>query len=285
MPEGDTIFRAARTLNLALAAQKVSSFETVLPHLSRVDVDSGIVGRTVERVDAVGKWMRIYFSGNLILLTHMLMSGSWHIYRPGETWKRSRWDMRILIATEKILAVAFKVPIAEFHTAESLHRREGFNRLGPSVLAGQFSEAEVIARLRARGDLEIGVALLTQSVLAGIGNVFKSEVCFSCGVNPFRLTSSLSNSELQCLVANARKFMLANVTDTSGDRIVTYTGMRRTTGRSDPGERLWVYRRRAEACRRCGGPIESRKQGLDARTTFWCPQCQPMNLQARSADL
>ncbi|HEY2013954.1 MAG TPA: DNA-formamidopyrimidine glycosylase family protein, partial [Bryobacteraceae bacterium] len=97
MPEGDTIFRAARTLNRALAGQVVTKFETQLPQLSRVDYDTPVAGRTVERVEAAGKWMRMYFSGDLILLTHMLMSGSWHIYRPGEKWKSPRRDMRIVL--------------------------------------------------------------------------------------------------------------------------------------------------------------------------------------------
>ena len=275
MPEGDTIYRAARTLNLALGGQTVTSFESVLPHLSRVDVDHGIVGRKVEKVEAQGKWMLIYFSGGFILLSHMLMSGSWHIYRPGETWKRSRYHMRVVIGTDKILAVAFNVPIAEFHSAESLSRREGFKSVGPSMLAQQFDEAEVVARLRSRPDLEIGVGLLTQSLLSGIGNVFKSEVCFACGINPFRPVSTLSDQDLECLVSQARKLMQANVTEASGDRIVTYIPMRRTTGRANPSERLWVYKRNGEPCRRCGSVISSRKQGFDARTSFWCPQCQP----------
>src|SRR5690349_11798988 len=94
MPEGDTIFRAARTLNRALGDKVVTQFETQLPHLARVDYDTPLKGRIVQSVDAVGKWMRMYFSGDLILLTHMLMSGSWHIYRPGEAWQRSRSQMR-----------------------------------------------------------------------------------------------------------------------------------------------------------------------------------------------
>ncbi|MDP9146602.1 MAG: Fpg/Nei family DNA glycosylase [Acidobacteriota bacterium] len=283
MPEGDTIFRAARTLNLALAGQPVTAFESVLPHLSRVDVDSGIVGRTVEKVQALGKWMLIYFSGDLILLSHMLMSGSWHIYRPGEQWKRKRSQMRVVISTPKILAVAFNVPVAEFHTSASLVRRPGFNSLGPSVLAPQFNEVEAITRLRSRPELEIGVALLSQFLLSGIGNVFKSEICFMCGINPFRLVNSLTEDQLQCLVSQARKFMLANVTESSGDAIVTYVAMRRTTNRSNPSERLWVYRRTGEPCRRCGGAITSRKQGFDARTSFWCPQCQPAALNRATA--
>jgi endonuclease VIII len=275
VPEGDTIFRAARTLHRALAGQVVTHFESVLPQLERTDYDTPIRGRKVESVSASGKWLLMRFSGDLILLTHMLMSGSWHIYRPGEKWQRPRHDMRVVVATETILAVGFKIPVAEFHTDESLSRREGFNRLGPSVLANDFDERQAAERLRARPELELGVALLSQSVLAGLGNVFKSEVCFVCGVHPFRLVSTLREQEICNLVSTSRKLMLANVTSTSGDQIVTYTGFRRTTGRSDESARLWVYCRTGEPCRRCGTAIESRKQGVDARTTFWCPQCQP----------
>ena len=276
MPEGDTIFRAAHTLNRAFAGQVVTKFDSVLPRLTRVDFDSGVVGRTIEQVEAGGKWMLIHFSGDLILLSHMLMSGSWHIYRPGEAWQRRAIDMRILFETAAFVAVGFNVPVAEFHTALSLARRPGFNRLGPSLLAAEFDEAAAAARLRARPEMEIGVALLTQSLLAGIGNVYKSEVCFASRVNPFRLVASLSEGEVRALVSTARKFLQANVRETSGDQIVTYQGMRQTTGRSDPSERLWVYHRRGEPCRRCGTAIESRKQGIEARTTFWCSGCQPM---------
>jgi endonuclease VIII len=212
----------------------------------------------------------------LILLTHMLMSGSWHIYRPGEQWKRSRHDMRIVIETEKLHAIAFSVPVAEFHTAESLARREGFKDLGTDLLAAEVNETEIIRSLRSRPDLEVGVALMTQHLVSGIGNVYKSETCFACRVNPFRRVESLTDAELAALVSTARKFMRANISDTSSDKIVTYTGMRRTTGRANPTDRLWVYRRTGEACRKCGTRIESRKQGLDARSTFWCPTCQPI---------
>jgi endonuclease-8 len=278
MPEGDTIFRAARTLERALAGQIVTGFESVLPRLSRVAFDSGITGRIVEKVAAQGKWMRMHFSGDLVLLTHMLMSGSWHIYRPGEVWQRRPIDMRIVIKTQKIWAVAFNVPIAEFHTQNTLRRRDGYRSLGPDVLAAEFDPAPSIASLRANGQMEVGVALLTQSIIAGLGNVFKSEVCFACKVNPFRTLDTLSIEEITCLVATARTFLLANVTETSGDQRVTYTGMGRTTGRSNISERFWVYGRRREPCRRCGTAIESHKQGTGARTTFWCPQCQPIGL-------
>ena len=283
MPEGDTVYRAAHTLNLALAGQTITSFESALPHLSRVEVDHEVVGRIVEKVEARGKWLLMYFSDDLILLSHMLMSGSWHIYRPGETWQRRRDNMRVVIGTPKILAVAFNLPIAEFHTADSLTRREGFKSIGPSTLAENFDESEVIVRLRARPELEIGVSLLTQSLLSGIGNVFKSEICFACGINPFRAVSDLTDEDLKCLASKARKFMLANVTAASGDKITTYVPMRRTTGRANISERLWVYRRTGEPCRQCGDAIVSRKQGFDARTSFWCPRCQPMGMKRASA--
>jgi len=274
VPEGDTIFRAARTLNTALAGKIITRFETVLPYLARLHYDMPVTGRTVESVVSHGKWILMIFSGDLILLTHMLMSGSWHIYRPGEQWKRRRDDMRIVIGTETMEAVAFKVPVAEFHTAASLARREGFNRLGEDVLAADFDEEKARHQLRSAPDLEIGEALLRQSLLAGIGNVYKSEIAFACRVNPFRLVATLTEDEINCLIQTARKFLLANVSETCCDTIVTYTGFRRTTGRANPADRLWVYARAGEPCRHCGTPIRRQKQGPAARVTFWCPNCQ-----------
>jgi endonuclease-8 len=276
MPEGDTIFRAARTLNRALGGHAITRFETVFPKLSRVDFDEGIVGRTVERVEAQGKWMLMHLSGGRILLTHMLMNGSWHIYRPQEKWKLSTHSMRVLLATEQFVAVAFNIQIAEFHTEDSLRRRAGFAQLGPSLLREDFNEGEGVDRLLANSQSEVGDALLKQSIVAGIGNVFKSEVCFACRINPFRKVASLTPTDATNLMATARKFLRANVDAGSGDQIVTYTGMRRTTARANPEERLWVYKRRGDPCRVCGTLIVCRKQGIDARTTFWCPQCQPL---------
>jgi endonuclease VIII len=268
VPEGDTIFRTARTLHRALAGDAVLSFETVLPLLARVDHDTPVAGRTVDGVAAHGKWIEMRFSGGLILLTHMLMSGSWHIYRPGEEWQRSRYHMRIAVATEKMVAVAFNVQVAEFHTAESLGRRKGFKDLGPDLLARDFDEETAIVHLRDQAGLEVGPALLRQSLLAGIGNVFKNEICFAAGVNPFRKVGSLTAPELTALVTNARQMLMANVAGASGN-------LRQTRRRAQPFERLWVYGREGMACRRCGTRIEVRRQGEDARVTFWCPVCQP----------
>ena len=275
MPEGDTIFRAARALEKALAGATVTGFETGLARLASANDDAPVAGRVIQKVEARGKWLLIYFSGDLILITHMLMSGSWHIYRAGERWKRPRSQMRLVIRTPQYEAVGFAVPVAEFHTARSLERNTEIPKLGPDLLRGGFDEDAAKARIRVRGDEEVGNVLLDQKVMAGVGNAFKSEICFVCGVHPFRLVSSLSGREIDSLVDAARRLMAANVTDTSGDGIVTYTGLRRTTGRADPAARVWVYRRKGEECRRCGSAIEMRKQGTGARSTFWCPECQP----------
>jgi len=275
VPEGDSIWRAARTLQRAIGGRVVTRFETVLMNLARVDEDTPLAGRTVESVTAEGKWIVMRFSGDLILLTHMLMSGSWHIYRPGEKWQRPRLDMRIVIETAEWIAVAFRVPVAEFHTAETLLRRKGVGNLGPKVLAEGFDAEEAIANLRSQPDLEIGVALLSQRLIAGLGNIFKSEVCFAAGIHPFRLVSSLSDAEMRSLMSAAVKLMKANITERSGGPIRTYFGLRRD---ADPEENLWVYHRSGRPCRKCGTSIEWRRHSTDARSSYWCPRCQPLVL-------
>ncbi len=274
MPEGDTIYRAARTLQRALAGKVITHFETALPKLDRVNIDTPIAGRFIEKVEPHGKWMLMHLSGDLILLTHNLMSGSWHIYRPGERWWGRKQDARIVIETADMIAVAFRMPVAEFHTEESLKRREGFNQLGPDVLGQGFDPEAAVQSLRSHPDMEIAEAVLKQSVLAGPGNVFKSEICFAARLDPFRLVSTLDETDLKQVVDIAEKYMKANITETAGDKIVTYTGMRRTTGRSDPYARLWVYGRYGLPCRACGTPIQVKRQGVNARKTYFCPQCQ-----------
>ena len=276
MPEGDTIFRSARALNRALAGKVVTRFETAYAHLASVDDDRKIAGRTVELVEARGKWLLIYFSGDLILVTHMRMNGSWHLYRTGERWRRSRQDMRIVIETADWSAVGFAVPVAEFHSAASLLRKTMIPSLGPDLLKQDIDFAGVLAGMLEHVDEQIAEVLLNQRVMAGIGNVYKSETCFICGVNPFRQVRTLDRSQLERLVFAARKFLALNVAEDAEGEISTYAGLRRTTHTADPSARLWVYGRRGEPCRRCGTPIEMRKQGVGARTTFWCPACQPI---------
>jgi endonuclease-8 len=277
LPEGDTIYRAARTLHRALAGQVVTAFESVYPHLTRVHDDRPITGRTVDRVSAHGKHVLMEFSGPgnpLVLRTHMRMNGSWHIYRHGEPWQRGRRDMRVLVATAGFVAVAFNVPVAEWLTPRDIDRHGELSKLGPDLLADDFDAAEAVRRLRGRSDMDVADALLNQRVMAGVGNVYKSEVLFACGVNPFVTVASLTDGQVDCLVSTARKFLRANVTEGLA-AMTTYMGFRRTTRRDQPSERLWVYGRVDEPCRRCGTPIRIAKQGPDARLTYWCPACQP----------
>jgi endonuclease-8 len=275
MPEGDTIFRAARALDRALSGSVVTGFETALAPLASIHDNAPVTGRTIEKVESRGKWLIIYLSGDLILLTHMRMSGSWHIYRPGERWQKGRAHMRVVIRTEKYEAVGFDVPVAQFHTAQSLVRLQEIPRPASDLARADFDQKDVRDRLCLVAQEEVGNALLNQRVIAGIGNVFKSEICFVCGINPFRTVASLSNAEVDMLLDASHRLMQANVREHAPGGIVTYTGPRRTTRANDPAARLWVYRREGRECRRCGAAILKRKQGSDARSTYWCPQCQP----------
>jgi endonuclease-8 len=207
------------------------------------------------------------------------MSGSWHLYRPGERWQMGKNRMRVSIEVADWVAVAFNVPIAEFHTAQSLERKSQIPKLGPDILSENYTVDVGAQRLTDHGlshpDAEIAVVLLNQRVLAGVGNVYKSEIAFAAGVNPFRTMRTLTSREIESIIEIAQRYMKQNVLDGSGDGIVTYNGNRRTTHSSNREERFWVYRRKGEQCRRCGTLIEMRKQGEQARSTYWCPQCQP----------
>ena len=255
MPEGDTIFRAARTLNAALAGRTVIRFESVFPHLTRVDDGSPLSGRTIQRVDARGKHLLIWFSGDLVLRTHMRMHGSWHLYRPGERWQRSRADMRIVIATPEFEAVAFSVPVAELTTQRELERAAPVRALGPDILSSSFEADDVVERMQHMPDVEVADALLDQSVVAGIGNIFKSESLFASRVNPFARVGELPRGHLVRVVEAAHRLMQASA-----------------TGR--PAAGFAVYGRSGRPCRRCGTLISRRKQGEHARITYWCDRCQ-----------
>ena len=274
MPEGDTLFRTARTLQRALAGKPVVRFETVLVQLSRVDDDAPIAGRTVERVRSVGKHLLIELSGDLVLRTHMRMAGSWHVYRPGERWQRPRSAMRVVVETADFQVVAFDVPVAEFRTARELLRDPAVASLGPNVLDPGFDEAEAVRRLRERASLGVGDALVDQRALAGLGNVFKSEVCFAERVHPFSPVAALDDATLLRLVRTARRFLGMNVLESSGGGMVTYPGLRRTTRRGDPSVPLWVYGRGGKPCRVCGERVVLERRGLQARSNYFCPRCQ-----------
>jgi endonuclease-8 len=242
MPEGDTIFRTAAVLHRALAGKAVTRFETMLPRLERIPLE----GRTIERVAASGKHLIIDFSGDVHLHTHMRMNGSWHIYKRGERWRRPRADMRLVIETDDYVAVGFNVPVAEFVTRAP--------EIGPDLLSPSFDAAEALRRMRARGDDEIANVLLNQQVMAGVGNIWKSESLFRSGVDPFTRVRDLPDDVLARIIDNARKLLRASA-----------------AGRVQQQ----VYSRGNRPCRKCGTPISCRRQGADARGTYWCPRCQP----------
>jgi endonuclease VIII len=277
MPEGDTIFRTARNLGRALSGKPITVFRSTYPLLTRFNDDTPLVGQTVEHIEARGKWLLMHFSGGATLVTHMLMNGSWHIYRHGERWQKPRFNMRIVIENSDYIAVGFRVPVAQMHTAQSLARDRRIPQSEIDVLSPAFNTEKVVSSVLAHAGEEIADVLLHQEVLAGVGNIFKSEVCFVAGVNPFCRVSALSADQAQTLIDTAQRLVGANVLEDSGDTIVTYGGRtRRTTHESDPGASLWVYWREGEPCRRCGEPIRRRIQGPDARVTFWCQRCQPI---------
>jgi endonuclease VIII len=282
MPEGDTIFRAARTLHRVLAGKIVTRFESVYPALTRVADDTPIVGRRIESVTARGKHLLMAFSGDLILRTHMKMNGSWHTYPAGAKWQRPAHDMRVLVGTSDAVAVGFNVPVAEFLTARDLARHHELGALGPDLLAGAgsaqgvrdktFDGAEVARRIRAHSADAIADVLLNQRVVAGIGNVFKSEILFLAGVDPFRRVNALSDAEVDRVIVIAQQQLRANVL-TPTHTLSPAIG-RRTTGSLNPNEKLWVYGRGGTPCRRCGSIVRAKKTGIDARLTYWCPRCQ-----------
>jgi endonuclease-8 len=251
MPEGDTIHRAARTLHAALTGRTITRFESVLPKLARVEV----AGRTVEGVRAEGKNLFIDLSGDLHLHTHMRMHGSWHLYRPGERWRKRRSDMRIVLETDAWVAVGFNIPVAGFNTVVEI---------GPDLLGESFDVDEAMRRMREHDADEIADVLLNQRVIAGIGNEYKSEVLFLGRINPF--ASRLTDEQRGELLRIARKLMLANIRKRTQGRNTTFS--------LDPSQSKYVYGRGGKPCRKCGTPIAVKRQGRDARLTFWCPRCQ-----------
>jgi len=268
----------------ALIGKPITGFRSNYPLLTRFHDDTPITGQTVDGVEARGKWLLIHFSGGATLVTHMLMNGSWHLYRRGERWRRPARDMRIVIENSEYQAIAFTVPVARIYTAEALAREKRIPPPASDVLSEDFDPVAAAARVRSCAGEEIGDVLLHQQVLAGVGNVFKSEICFVEGINPFCLVAALSDEQVSALIRTGQKLVSANIFEDSGNMIVTYRGQqRRTTHNTSPQESLWVYGRSGAPCRRCGTAIRHRLQGPDARVTFWCMTCQPM-LDGRDVD-
>ena len=264
MPEGDTIFRTAVSLRRWLVGRTVTA--------ARADVAGvaadGLVGRTIDAVDAQGKHLLVRFSGGLVLHTHMRMSGSWHVYPAGETWRKPARQARVVLEAGDRVAVCFNAPVVELLTARQAAAHAALSRLGPDVLVpDRLDPATIRARARARAAASptAGELLLDQQVVAGIGNIYRCESLYLCGVWPWAPSATLPDEVIDRLVATASRLMAAN----------TSPGERRGRSFDGPPARTWVYRRGARPCRRCGTPVRRGVLGRQARSVYWCPACQP----------
>jgi endonuclease-8 len=232
-----------------------------------------IVGHEITAVEALGKNLLIRFDNGLEVRTHLKMNGSWHRYRPGEPWRRPPARARLVIEVPGAVAVCFDAPVVELieQRTETLHPSLG--RLGPDLLAVEFDAADAVRRLRdpARADHPIAEALVDQRAMAGIGNVYKSEILWLERVAPSALVDDLDDATVARLVATARRLLLANADRGHGPGRVTTGTDRRAVGP------LYVYGRAGRPCRRCATPISSARHGRELpRTTYWCPTCQPL---------
>lgn len=259
MPEGDTIFRVARTLHRALAGRVLARTDFRMPQVAGAD----LTGQEVLEVVPRGKHILLRTSGGWTLHTHLRMDGEWVMYRPGDAWKGPAHEIRVVLETGEWIAVGYRLPVVDLVRSTDEHQVVG--HLGPDLLAEGFDADEAVRRLLERPERPVAEALLDQSCLAGIGNVFKCEVLFGRRVNPFVPVGEVA--DLRGVVLLAQRQLRAN----RENAVRTTTGSHRLT------ERHWVYDRAGRPCRRCGAPIRVATRGEEAttrRSTWWCPRCQ-----------
>jgi endonuclease-8 len=218
-----------------------------------------LVGETIDSVDAWGKNLMIRLHGGQVLHTHMRMTGSWHVYQAGHPWRRPERQARLTLTCGDRVAVCFNAPVVELLRPGGESRHPALGNLGPDVLKEDVDLGEVRRRARAGApDRPLGELLLDQRVVAGIGNIWRAESLFAEGHNPWTPLSAITDDQLDALVATAGRLMQASVASRTGV----------------PGVRH-VYRRAGQPCHRCRTPVKSRSQGIQARTAYWCPTCQP----------
>jgi endonuclease-8 len=259
VPEGDTVWLAAQRMQTALAGATLRRGEFRLPLLAALD----LTGVTVREVLPRGKHLLIRLADERTLRTHFRMDGSWHIYRPGTAWRGGpAYDIRVVLATEDWECVGYRLHDVEIVPTVDEGRLVG--HLGPDVLGPDWDLDEALRRLRANPDEQVGVAVLDQRNLAGIGNLYKVETLFLCGVHPWARVADVGN--LDAVVTRARTLMLANRRHPEQN----------TTGDPRRGRDHWVFGRRGKPCLRCRTRIVLGEQGPPAqeRVTWWCPTCQ-----------
>ena len=259
MPEGDTVWLAAKRLREALAGRELTTSDFRVPQLATTD----LTGRRVLEVVPRGKHLLTRIEGGLTLHTHFRMDGSWHLYRPGDRWSGgAEWQVRVVLANADWQAVGYRLPVV----ALLLTGREDdvVGHLGPDVLDDGFDAEEAVRRLAAEPAAEVGLALLDQRNLAGLGNLYRTEVLFLQGLTPWVRVGDVT--DLPALVRRARRLLMVN-----RDR-----WEQATTGSLRPGEDHWVFERSGRPCRRCGTRIATAEQGRAPRQrlTYWCPRCQ-----------
>ena len=256
MPEGDTVWRTAKHLDQALTGRLLTATDFRVPAFATLD----LAGRTVVGTVARGKHLLTRIGEEHTLHTHLKMEGSWHLYRPTTPWRRPAHEARVVLRTEEWVAVGFSLGITE--VLRRAEEDDAVGHLGPDLLGPDWDEEEALRRLRADPERPVGEALLDQRNLAGIGNMYKAELCFLAGIHP--ATPVAAVPDLRRLVRRARQVLEANK-----ERV-----QQATTGDLRRGRTLWVYARGRQPCRRCGTRIE--QADLDGRVTSWCPRCQPM---------
>ncbi|HEX4226726.1 MAG TPA: DNA-formamidopyrimidine glycosylase family protein, partial [Pseudonocardiaceae bacterium] len=261
MPEGDSVFRTARALTSALAGSELVDAEIRHPRYATVE----LVGRSVLGVASVGKHLFVRFDDGVSLHNHLRMDGSWRISAPGERWRAPGHQVRVVLGTAQRVAIGVRVHDLALLRTE--RESELVGHLGPDLLGADWGEESVATatlRLGAEPEREIGLALLDQTIMAGIGNVYRAELCFLLGVSPWAPVSAV---DAEATVRLARKLLLRNA----------MAPVRNTTGDRTPGRQLWVYGRLWRACLRCGTPVRSAEEGKEVppRVVWFCPACQP----------
>lgn len=259
MPEGDTIFRTAVNMRAATAGK-------IVRHVQSRDRLAGVadlVDRQLTDVEARGKHLLMHFDHGHVLHSHMGMTGSWHLYQPGEPWRKPARRAALSLEFDLAVGVCFSPKLLELLTAAAVRRHRYLRQLGPDILGHSFDREEVLQRLGRLALRPVGEAIMNQTVLCGIGNVYKSEVLFLARVSPFRPVANLERPTLVHIVDLARELMQKNL-----------QGYPRRTRFAADAPRLWVYGRQGEPCLECGAAVRMRRQGELGRSTYWCPACQ-----------
>lgn len=257
MPEGDTIHHAAARIRPILEGVVPDEILTPHPRFALDRWPQRLAGRAVESVDAHGKHLFLRFAGELVIHSHLRMTGAWGTYRPGQRWMRSPRRAWLVLRAEGHDVVQFDGPLLELVTESRTRFDQRLAGLGPDILAPELDEARVLRRLREDDPTRsIGDALLDQRTIAGIGNLWKCEGCFDAGVDPWRPVGEVTDEEALRIVRLTRPRMQRSAVG----------------GFQVRGER--VYGRSGRPCPRCGDRIRQRGQGDDNRPTYWCPSCQ-----------